>query len=212
MTLDERIFETGFLFFSCSRSRASWCATQCDRTERQQRQRPHFLLQRTGTCHCNEFERFVPALVVHCMSKGLTYPTTPTGMSSGLLYELENEIVITSFAERGAPSPSIAFSRQNGSMTSSLHAELPQNCRPSSVFFGLLGLLHLRTGQHLRHTSHITRHTSHVTRHTSHVTRHTSHVTPHTSHITPHTLRREQARTLPSSLPKRKWRHCGLAM
>ena len=117
------------------------------------------------------------------MSKALPSQKTPTGMSSGLLYELEDEIVITSFAERGESSPSIAFSRVDGSMTSSLHAELPQSCRPSSVFFGLLGLLHLRTGQHLLYTSHITR--------------------PQ--------LIRHQALISPSSLPKRRWLRYGQA-
>jgi hypothetical protein len=104
------------------------------------------------------------------MSKGPSSQPAPTGMSSGLLYELEDEIVITSFAERGAASPSLAFSRRDGSMTSSLHAELPLNCRPSSVFFGLLGLLHLRTGK-LSLASRVTCRTTFVTRHSSHVTR-----------------------------------------
>jgi hypothetical protein len=83
------------------------------------------------------------------MSKVPPFQKTASGVASALLYELEDEIVITSFAERGAPAPSIAFSRRDGSMTSSLSTDLPQQCRPTSVFFGLLGLLHLRTGPHL---------------------------------------------------------------
>jgi len=83
------------------------------------------------------------------MSKVPPFQKTTPGVASALLYELEDEIVITSFAERGAPAPSIAFSRRDGSVTSSFSTDLPQQCRPSSVFFGLLGLLHLRTGPHL---------------------------------------------------------------
>jgi hypothetical protein len=82
------------------------------------------------------------------MSKNPT-TKTPTGIASALLYELEDEIVITSFAERGVPSPSIAFSRRDGSLSSSSGVDLPQNCRPSSVFFGLLGMLHLRAGPYI---------------------------------------------------------------
>jgi len=90
-----------------------------------------------------------PACFISEMSKVPPFQKTTPGVASALLYELEDEIVITSFAERGAPAPSIAFSRRDGSVTSSFSTDLPQQCRPSSVFFGLLGLLHLRTGPHL---------------------------------------------------------------